>query len=219
MLYYQLKNSSEKLAIGKIICLAQTYAKHAQEMKSQPSSEPVLFLKPRSSVIFNNEPIVLPPQSRSVHHEVELGVVIAKTGSNIKESETKEYIYGYLLGLDITARDLQSAAKKQGHPWAIPKGFNTFCPLSIVIPASEISDPHSLILSLKVNGETRQHASTKQLLFSISEILSYISWIMTLELGDLILTGTPEGVAEIKKDDIVEASLSDHCYIKHKVTR
>lgn len=219
MIKYQLQRSTDTLIIGKIICLARTYHKHAQEMKTTPPSEPILFLKPPSAVIFNNEPILLPPQSVSVHHEVELGVVIGKKGAHIIESQAMKYVYGYLLGLDITARDIQSEAKKHGWPWSISKGFDTFCPISEVVPATKISDPHSLTLTLKVNGTTRQHGSTKQLLFSIPQIISYISDIMTLEKGDLILTGTPEGVGEIKDGDSIEASLEDLCYLKHEVLR
>ena len=219
MPYYQLPQSSKPMLIGKIICLAQTYAKHAQEMQSTPSSEPILFLKPPSAIIFNNDPIILPPQSTSVHHEVELGVVIKQKGSHITESGAMDYVYGYVLALDITARDIQSEAKKKGWPWAIPKGFNTFCPISTVVAAEDISDPHALTLTLKVNGKVRQQGSTKQLLFSISQILSYISAIMTLERGDLILTGTPEGVAEIQEGDIIEASLDNLCSLTHQVIR
>lgn len=219
MQYYHLKQSTDTLAVGKIICLAQTYAKHAEEMKSKPHTEPILFLKPASSIIFNEQPIILPPQSQSVHHEVELGVIVGKKGAHILETQAMDFVYGYVLGLDITARDIQAIAKQKGWPWSIPKGFDTFCPISEVLPVSKIADPHNLTLTLKVNGMIRQHASTKQLLFTVPQILSFISDIMTLERGDLILTGTPEGVDEICDGDVIEASLDDLVHLKHTVIR
>jgi 2-keto-4-pentenoate hydratase/2-oxohepta-3-ene-1,7-dioic acid hydratase in catechol pathway len=188
-------------------------------MNSTSPTEPILFLKPASSIIFTDEPIILPQQSHSVHHEVELGVVISKDGTHIEESQAMDYVYGYLLGLDITARDIQTEAKKQGWPWSISKGYDTFCPISEVLPISKLPDPHSVTLTLRVNGMVRQHESTNQLLFSIPQIISYISHIMSLERGDLILTGTPDGVDEIHEGDIIEASLDNLCYLKHEVIR
>ncbi len=221
MKYYKLKNNldNQKFPIGKIVCLARTYKKHAKEMNVKTTKDPLLFLKPSSSVIFNGEFIVIPEMSKCLHHEVELGVVIGKKCSKINKSEALKYIYGYLIGLDITARDIQTIAKKNGWPWSIAKGFDTFAPISDVILKNDLPQINNLDLALKVNGQIRQKSNTKNMIYSVSEIIEFISRIMTLEEGDLILTGTPEGVDEIVEGDILEAYLNKKCHLKVKVRR
>lgn len=210
MKYYKFQDKKQdKLHIGKIICLARTYKKHAEEMKTDVTKKPLLFLKPASSVIFNNETVIIPKLSKKIHHEVELGIVIGKKGKNIKKNEAINYVLGYVLGLDITARDIQSEAKKKGWPWSISKGFDTFAPISNLILKEKISDPLNQEIWLKVNGKIRQRSNTNLMIFKIEEIIEFISKIMTLEKGDLILTGTPEGVSEIKDKDRIEAGLGD----------
>jgi len=212
MRYYQLSSKrNEKIKIGKIICLARTYKKHAKEMSVNIPIEPVIFLKPASSIIFSGESIIYPPQSHCLHHEVELGVVIGMNGKNISKESAWEYIEGYCVGLDITARDIQTDAKKNGLPWTIGKGFDTFAPISEMIGKELIKDPHDINLLLRVNGEIRQHDNTSNMVWTIPELISYISSIMNLEKGDLILTGTPSGVNEIKKGDILEATMDSYC--------
>jgi len=205
------------LSIGKLVCLARSYKKHAKEMKSEIPKEPVIFLKPASSVIFNGDTIKIPKMSKSIHHEVELGVVIGKKCKNISKKDAMDYILGYLVALDITARDIQSEMKKRGWPWTIAKSFDTFAPISEVVLKKDIKSPQNLEISLMVNGKQRQKSNTSFMIFSIEEIIEYISKIMTLEPGDLILTGTPEGVSEIKKGDILEAKLGDICLLKVNV--
>jgi len=210
MKYYRFQDKKQdKLPIGKIICLARTYKKHAEEMKTDVTKKPLLFLKPASSVIFDNETIIIPKLSKKIHHEVELGIVIGKKGKNIKKNEAINYVLGYILGLDITARDIQSEAKKKGWPWSISKGFDTFAPISNLILKEKIPDPLNQEIWLKVNGKIRQKSKTNLMIFKIEEIIEFISKIMTLEKGDLILTGTPEGVSEIKNKDKIEAGLGD----------
>jgi len=203
------KNVEKKLQIGKIVCLARTYKKHAKEMKSETPKEPVLFLKPTSSIIFNGDTISIPNRSKSIHHEVELCVVIGKKCKNVSKKEAMDYVLGYLVGLDITARDIQSELKKKGLPWSIAKGFDTFAPISNVILKKNVSNPQNLDIILKVNGIVKQNSNTNNMIFSIEEIIEFISQIMTLEEGDLIMTGTPEGVDEIASGDILEANLGD----------
>lgn len=210
------KDIDEKLKIGKIICLARTYHKHAEEMNTKATKEPLLFLKPSTSVIFDGESIIIPDISKSVHHEVELCVVIGTKCKNVKKENAMKYVLGYCLGLDITARDIQSIAKKNGWPWGISKGFDTFAPISRVVLKEGI-DPHNLDICLKVNNEVRQSSNTKNMIFTISDIIDFISKIMTLEPGDLIMTGTPEGVDEIKKGDRVKAKLGNICSLKVNV--
>jgi 2-keto-4-pentenoate hydratase/2-oxohepta-3-ene-1,7-dioic acid hydratase in catechol pathway len=210
------KNKTE-LPIGKLVCLARSYKKHAKEMNSEIPKEPVIFLKPASSVIFNGDSIKIPKMSKSIHHEVELGVVIGKICKNISKKDAMDYILGYLVALDITARDIQSEMKKRGWPWTIAKSFDTFAPISEVILKEDVANPQNLDISLKVNGKQRQRSNTSFMIFSIEKIIEHISKIMTLEPGDLILTGTPEGVSEIKRGDILEANLGDICLLKVNV--
>ena len=196
-----VKETGEKIYPTKIICLARTYRKHAEEMNSEVPSEPILFLKPPSAIIHSSEKIVIPEISKKVHYEGELAVIIGKNGKNIPKEEAHSYISGYSAFLDITARDLQSYAKSKGYPWSISKGFDTFAPVSPVTKKEYVDDPHNLSIKLWVNDQIRQNSNTKYMIFTIYEIIEYISRIMTLEKGDVIATGTPEGVGEIKRGD------------------
>lgn len=211
MTYYRFKDSQKHVRIGKIICLARTYQEHAREMNTAITEEPLLFLKPTTSIIFNHDTIRIPKRSHCLHHEIELGVIIGKKGKHITEEKALQYVLGYLVALDITARDIQSVAKKNGWPWAIAKGFDTFAPISDAVLKEEVPFPQNLDLMLKINGVVKQKANTNQMVFSLERIISFISEVMTLERGDLILTGTPEGVGEIKKGDILEAHLGSLC--------
>ena len=204
--------------IGKLVCLARTYKKHAKEMNSDIPKEPLLFLKPASSVIFNGDSIKIPDMSKCIHHEVELGIVIGRKCKNVSKKDAIDHVLGYLVALDITARDLQTELKKKGWPWGIAKGFDTFAPISDVVLKDNVPDPHNLDISLKVNGEVRQSSNTSFLIFSIEEIIEFISKIMTLEPRDLIMTGTPEGVGEIVTGDILEAELGNICSLKVNVS-
>ncbi len=219
MTNYVFQNYDEKVSIGKIICLARTYQKHAQEMNTSVTDDPLLFLKPESSVIFNNESIIIPKMSSCLHHEVELGVVIGKKGKHITQNSAMSHVLGYVIALDITARDIQSVAKKNGWPWSIAKGFDTFAPISDVVLKEEISNPLDLDLELKVNGVIKQRSNTKFMIFSIERIIEFISEVMTLKRGDLILTGTPEGVGKIVEGDVIEANLRTICSLKVDVKK
>jgi len=219
MVKYNISDNFEHVDVGKIICLARTYKKHAQEMNAETTKDPILFLKPESSVIFTNETIIIPALSECVHHEVEMGIVIGKNGKNINEKNAMDFVLGYLVGLDITARDIQSDAKKNGLPWSIAKGFDTFAPISDVVSKNMIKNPLNLDLELSMNGELKQKSNTKNMIFSIEKIISFVSKIMTIKKGDLILTGTPEGVGELKENDIIEARLGDYCSLKVNVKK
>lgn len=218
MIHYIFKNGVKRdIAIGKLVCLARSYKKHAQEMKSDLPKEPVIFLKPASSVIFNGDTIKIPKMSKCIHHEVELGIVIGEKCKNILKKDAQNYVLGYLVALDITARDIQTEFKKKGWPWGIAKCFDTFAPISEVVLKEDVSNPQNLDISLKVNGEVRQSSNTRFMIFSIEEIIEFISKVMTLEPGDLIMTGTPEGVGEIVKGDVLEAKLGNFCSLKVNV--
>jgi acylpyruvate hydrolase len=211
MTYYRFENFNTRLPIGKIICLARTYKEHAREMNATVTEDPLLFLKPASAVIFDKGTILIPPRSKCLHHEVELGVIIGKKGTHISEKKALDHVVAYLVALDITARDIQAIAKKNGWPWAIAKGFDTFAPLSDAVLKEEVPDPQNLPLTLKINGVIRQQSNTNQMMYTLQRIISFISEIMTLEPGDLILTGTPEGVGELKAGDVLEATLGNIC--------
>ncbi len=206
---YHFQKRKTSLRIGKIICLARTYRKHAEEMNTLPPPSPLLFLKPSSSIIFSGGTIMYPSQSKCVHHEVEVGVVIGKKAFCISKENALRFIEGYVVGLDITARDIQSIAKKNGWPWSIAKGFDTFAPISDVVSCDDVYDPNDLEFTLQVNKRVRQKGKTNNLIWTVETLVSYISTIMTLEPGDLILTGTPEGVSEIKRGDQIKAELTD----------
>lgn len=215
MTYYVFKDKKrEKLQVGKIVCLARSYRKHAEEMHTNVTENPLLFLKPVSSVIFNGDSIIIPNMSKCLHHEVELGVVIGKKCKNVSQKDALDYVLGYLVCLDITARDIQDDAKRNGWPWALAKGFDTFAPISDVVLKDKIVNPNNLDLSLKVNGEIKQKSNTKYMIYSVERIIEFVSGVMTLEQGDLIMTGTPEGVGEIVAGDVLEAKLEDFCFLK-----
>jgi len=212
---YIFKDSiKRKVTIGKLVCLARSYRKHAEEMHTTVTKDPIIFLKPSSSVIFSGESIIIPRMSKCLHHEVELGVVIGKKCKNVKQKVALDFVLGYCVALDITARDIQDEAKKFGWPWTIAKSFDTFAPISEIVLKEKIQDPNNLDLLLKVNGEIRQNSNTKYMIYSVEKIIEFVSSIMTLEEGDLILTGTPEGVGEINKGDILEAKLGSFCSLK-----
>jgi len=214
MTNYIFKDDNRKnVSIGKLVCLARTYKRHAEEMHTKVTKDPLLFLKPASSVIFNGESIIIPSMSKCLHHEVELGIVIGKKCKNVSQHGALDYVLGFLIALDITARDIQIEAKKNSWPWSIAKGFDTFAPIGEIILRENLRDPNNVDIFLKVNGEIRQKSNTSHMVYSIERIIEFISHIMTLEQGDLIMTGTPEGVGEIIKGDILEAGLSDICLL------
>lgn len=219
MLSLPFGDENYALQPGKIICLGRNYANHAREMKSQVPEEPIIFLKPPSSLIGPDEYIILPKKSKNVHHEVELAVIIGKGGKNIEVKDAMSHVLGYTILLDITARDLQDEAKKRGLPWTLAKGFDTFAPIGPrVMPAGEM-DPHNLEIGLKVNGEIRQKGNTRDMIFRVPEIISYISQIMTLEPGDIIATGTPAGVGKIEDGDEIEAWIEGIGVLRERVKR
>jgi len=181
----------------KIICVGRNYVDHAKELGNDVPKIPLIFMKPPSSIIANGETIILPPQSKQVEHEGELVVVIGKRGKNIIAEKANDYIFGYTVGNDITARDLQ----KTDELWTRAKGFDTFCSFGPWIDTE--FDPSDAVVTCRVNGQMRQMASTRDMVFNIGVLIAYISSIMTLEPGDLIFTGTPAGVGALKDGDEV----------------
>ncbi len=186
---------------SKIICVGRNYVDHAKELGNEVPKIPLLFFKPPSSILAANQSIVLPPQSKQVEHEGELVVVMGKRAKNVTAETAKEYIFGYTVGNDITARDLQ----KTDGQWTRAKGFDTFCPFGPWIDTE--FDPADSVVTCRVNGQMRQMASTRDMVFNVGTLIAYISSIMTLEPADLIFTGTPAGVGELKNGDRVEVEI------------
>jgi len=205
----KLRGSNEPIPVNKIICLGQNYAEHAKEMKFDVPTSPVFFLKPSSAIIHQGEQIVLPDISNDVQHEIEMTVLIGEGGKDIHLYSAMNHVAGYGIGLDMTMRDVQLEAKKKGLPWALAKGFDTSAPLSEFIPAAMVSDPQSLNIQLLINGKVRQSSCTSKFVFPVDKVISYISHFITLERGDVIFTGTPEGVSRVEHGDKLIANLQD----------
>lgn len=186
---------------GKIICVGRNYVAHAKEHDSEVPDIPLIFLKPPSSVIASGDTILLPPQSQRVEHEAELAVVIGKRGRWIQPENALEYVLGYTIANDVTARDLQ---RRDGQ-WTRGKGFDTFCPVGPWVETE--FDPADAMITCHVNGEMRQMASTRDMVFNVRQLIAFSSSIMTLEPGDILLTGTPAGVGPLIPGDVVEVTI------------
>jgi 2-keto-4-pentenoate hydratase/2-oxohepta-3-ene-1,7-dioic acid hydratase in catechol pathway len=197
---------------GKIVCIGRNYREHAKELGNEVPAEPLVFLKPSTSVIGDGEPIVLPPQSERVEFEGEIGIVIGKRLTRATEAEATAAIGGIVALNDVTARDLQ----RKDSQWTRAKGFDSFCPMGNVVDAPE--DLTSLTVITRVNGEERQRGSVRDLVFPIPMLLSYVSQIMTLEPGDILATGTPSGVGPLAPGDTVEIEIEGFSKVSNPVT-
>ena len=198
---------------SKIVCVGRNYVAHAAEMGNEVPTDPLIFLKPPSALIATGEPIVLPPGVGEVHYEGEIGVLIGERASWVDEASALDHVAGILPVNDVTARDLQ----RKDNQWSRAKGFDTFCPIGSPKPLSEI-DLETLSVITRVNGQERQRGETGQMVFSIPFLIAYISRIMTLEPGDLMATGTPEGVGPLVDGDVVEIELTGMDVLTNTVT-
>ncbi len=196
---------------SKIVCVGRNYRAHVREMNNELPTEPLLFFKPPSAIIAPGEAIELPSVSQRVDHEAELGVVIGRRCRRVSSADALDYLFGYTCVNDVTARDLQ---KKDGQ-WARAKGFDTFCPVGPSIVTS--LELRSTKVTCWVNSEQRQQGSVSDMIFPVAELISYISHIMTLEPGDLIATGTPEGVSPLTHSDVVEVNIEGIGTLKNRV--
>ena len=186
---------------SKIVCVGRNYVAHAREHNAEVPEVPLIFLKPPSSVIGPDDAIVLPPQSQQVEHEAELAVVIHKRCRWVSPKEAMDYVLGYTIGNDVTARDLQN---RDGQ-WTRAKGFDTFCPIGPWITTD--FDPADAMITCHVNDEMRQMASTRDMVFDIKQLIAYISSVMTLQPGDVLMTGTPAGVGPLEHGDVVKVAI------------
>ncbi|KAH7678684.1 acylpyruvate hydrolase protein [Dioscorea alata] len=192
----------------KIIAVGRNYAAHAKELGNAVPKEPVLFMKPTSSYVRNGGTIEIPLALEWLHYEVELAVVIGRKARDVAESSAMDYVGGYALALDMTAREIQASAKSAGLPWILAKGQDTFTPISEVLPKSMVADPHDLELWLKVDDEIKQKGSTSDMIFKLPFLISHISSFFTLMEGDVILTGTPQGVGPVKAGQKITAGIT-----------
>ncbi|MGB0359934.1 MAG: fumarylacetoacetate hydrolase family protein [Endozoicomonas sp.] len=195
------------LPSGKVVCVGRNYAAHVHELDNPLPDDPVLFIKPLTSIVNLDQPIVLPKKRGEVHHELEISLLIKETLKDASENEAISAIMAIGLGIDLTLRDLQSQQKAKGLPWEVAKAFDNSCPLSGFIAVEHVKDPEHLEFSLKVNDDVRQKGTTEHMLTSIPGLLSYISRHFTLMPGDIVLTGTPSGVGPLAAGDVLELSL------------
>jgi len=194
--------------VNKVVCVGNNYADHIKEMGSQASAEPVIFIKPETALCDIRQPIALPKGLGSVHHEVELAVLIGTPLKQATEDRVANAIAGYGLALDLTLRDLQTQFKAAGQPWEKAKGFDGSCPISGFIPVSEFGDAQQAELRLLINGDVRQAGNTRDMLTPLLPLIAYMSRYFTLRAGDIILTGTPQGVGPLKAGDEILATLN-----------
>lgn len=203
---------------SKIIALGRNYAAHAAETGHAVPEEPVLFAKAPSSINAPGGDIVYPEYVQRLDPEVELGVVIGRKAKDVSTEEAMSYIAGYTIVNDVTARDIQKRAIEKGYSWFVSKSLDTFCPMGpYLVLTDEIEDPHNLELTLRVDGEVRQHSNTGLMLFKIPQLIAFISKHMTLEPGDVIATGTPEGIAPLQRGNVVECTITGLGTLRNRV--
>jgi acylpyruvate hydrolase len=191
----------------KIIAIGRNYAEHAKELNNPVPSVPVIFMKPDTALLKDNKPFYHPDFSEDVHHEIEIVLKVCKEGKNINEKFAADYFDEIGLGVDFTARDIQTRHKEKGLPWELAKAFDNSAPISDFVPKSKFTDLYQLKFNLESNGQTRQQGDTSNLLFSFEKLIAFVSRYITLKKGDLIFTGTPAGVSKVSIGDHLEGYL------------
>ncbi|MFN8356559.1 MAG: fumarylacetoacetate hydrolase family protein [Spirosomataceae bacterium] len=201
----------------KILAIGRNYAEHIAELNNERPDEPVIFSKPDTAILKDNEPFYFPDFSQDVHHELEIIVKINKMGKNIETQFAHKYYDEIGIGIDFTARDVQSKLKAKGLPWELAKAFNGSAPISNFVSKSQFADLNNLNFSLEVNGEIRQQGNTSMMLWNIDEIIAFVSRYFTLKTGDIIFTGTPKGVGPVKIGDRLVAYLESEKMLDFEV--
>jgi 2-keto-4-pentenoate hydratase/2-oxohepta-3-ene-1,7-dioic acid hydratase in catechol pathway len=201
----------------KIICIGRNYAEHAKELNNAVPDDPVVFMKPQTALLKDNKPFYLPAFSKEMHYETELVFRICKNGKSIAEKFALSYIDAVTVGIDFTARDLQSKCKTKGLPWEIAKAFDNSAVLGAWKPVSDINDIHNITFSMHRNKQLAQQGNSGEMIFPIEKIIAYVSGFFTLQQGDLIYTGTPAGVAAVQVGDLLEAYIADECLLKCEI--
>lgn len=204
--------TSDRFPVRRIYCVGRNYEEHAKEMGFTGREPPFFFLKPADALVVVNAgetgTMPYPSLTQNLHHEIELVVAIGTGGRNITAADAHKHIYGYAVGLDMTRRDLQNEMKKQGRPWCIGKGFDHSAPIGPITPAAQVSDLEQAAIWLKVNGQERQSSQISKLIWNIAETIEHLSVAWELSPGDLIYTGTPEGVSAVVKGDLLEGGVT-----------
>lgn len=214
---------TSQFPVHRIYCVGRNYAEHAKEMGFTGREAPFFFMKPADAVLTaadggSTVEMPYPSLTANLHHEIELVVAIGKGGRNIPAAQAMEHIWGYAVGLDMTRRDLQNDMKKQGRPWCIGKAFEHSAPIGPITPAAQAGDMSQAAIWLQVNGEDRQRSSTNQLIWNIAETIEHLSQAWELQPGDLIMTGTPEGVAAVKAGDVLEGGIDGLTPLRVRIT-
>ena len=203
--------TAERFPVHRIYCVGRNYAEHAKEMGFTGREPPFFFMKPADAVLpvaqGETGRMPYPTLTANLHHEIELVAAIGKGGANIKAADAMQHIWGYAVGLDMTRRDLQNEMKKQGRPWCIGKGFEASAPIGPITPAAQAGDVEKAAIWLQVNGADRQRSNVDQLIWNIAETIEHLSAAWTLQPGDLIFTGTPEGVGAVVRGDVLEGGI------------
>lgn len=207
MSYVRFRGTDERLSVGKIVCVGRNYADHVEEMGDPDLGEPVVFLKPRTAIVHDGDAIRIPKGVGEVHHEVELAAVVGDTCTEVTAEEALDRVAGWCVLLDMTAREMQRRAKEAKASWDLSKGMDTFAPISDAAPSDAVPDPRDLRLLCRNNGEVVQDAETRLMLQGPGDLIAYVSRYMTLERGDIVATGTPEGVGPVEPGDVVEAEI------------
>jgi len=201
----------------KIICIGRNYLAHVKELDNALPTEPMFFMKPETALLHAGEPFPYPDFSKEIHYETELVLRICKTGKAIEEEEASEYYDAITVGIDFTARDLQSRCKAKGHPWEIAKAFDNSAPMGNFKKISALKHPEDVSFGMKLNGEWVQQGHSRDMIFSFDKIISHVSRFVTLEEGDCIFTGTPQGVGEVHVGDVLELFLEDEPMFKFEI--
>jgi fumarylpyruvate hydrolase len=198
----EVNGTDDRFPVHRIYCVGRNYAKHAREMGMDPDREPPFFFsKPADALVANGTPVPYPSRTSNLHHEIELVVAIGSGGCDIPLASASAHVFGYAVGLDLTRRDLQFAARDQGRPWDVAKGFDCSAPVGAIRPASDMGHIERAAIWLEVNGEARQRANLSEMIWSVPEIVAELSTYFELRPGDLIFTGTPEGVGAVRRGD------------------
>ena len=201
----------------KIICIGRNYLAHVKELDNALPTEPMFFMKPETALLPDGEPFPYPDFSKEIHYETELVLRICKTGKAIEEEEASEYYDAITVGIDFTARDLQSRCKAKGHPWEIAKAFDNSAPMGNFKKISALKHPEDVAFGMKLNGEWVQQGHSRDMIFSFDKIVSHVSRFVTLEEGDCIFTGTPQGVGKVHVGDVLELFLEDESMFKFEI--
>lgn len=209
---------AERFAVHRIYCVGRNYAEHAREMGFTGREPPFFFMKPADAVLpvaqGETGHLPYPTLTQDLHHEIELVVAMGKGGSNIAAQDALQHVWGYAVGLDMTRRDLQAEAKKQGRPWCIAKGFDASAPIGPITPAAQAGNVQQAAIWLQVNGADRQRSNVSQLIWNIAETIEHLSQAWELRPGDLIFTGTPEGVNAVVRGDVLEGGIDGLCPLR-----